>query len=131
MFRTVYHDVVASLAHPTWRAEYDRLVEDPRRYRFLDAAQLIKHYLGLRRRFTDRPVTLAYLYWEPTNAAETATCVVHAAELAEFSRLVADPSTRFIGMSYRTLWNDWTQRDQPSWLRDHVTALRQRYDVAV
>ena len=131
MFRAVYHDVVASLAHPTWRAEYDRLVEDPRRYRFLDAAQLIKHYLGLRRRFTGRPVTLAYLYWEPTNAAEVATSVVHAAELAEFSRLVGDPSMRFIGMAYRTLWNDWAQRDQPSWLRAHVTALRQRYDVAV
>ena len=130
-FRGAYDEVVASLAHPTWRAEYMRLVEDPRRYRFLDAAQLIKHYLGLRRRFTDRPVTLAYLYWEPSNAPDIAACLVHAAELAEFAGRVADPRVRFVGMSYSTLWKDWEQTDRPAWLRDHVTALRHRYEVNI
>ena len=131
VFRDVYDEVVTSLAHPTWRMEYERLVEDPRRYRFLDAAQLIKHYLGLRRQFPDRPVTLAYLFWEPINARDIATCIVHSAELAEFAGRVGDPRVRFVGVSYRALWSDWAQSDRPPWLRDHVTSLRRRYDVAI
>jgi hypothetical protein len=116
--------------HPTWRAEYQRLVEDPHRYRHLDAAQLVKHYLGLRRCFDDREVTLAYLYWEPANASELASCSIHAAELAELRKRVGDPAVRFVGMSYRELWDHWADAERPRWLRDHVAALRRRYDVA-
>ena len=83
-FSPAYRAVVASLAEPTWQAEFERLEEDPRRYRFLDAAQLVKHYLGLRRRFDRHHVTLAYLYWEPANAEDVADCAVHRAEAAEF-----------------------------------------------
>jgi hypothetical protein len=130
-FKPAYRDVVAALADETWRAEYERLAEDPRRYRFLDAAQLVKHYLGLRRRFADRPITLAYLYWQPSNATDIAPCMIHAAELAEFSQRVGDPGVRFVGMSYAQLWDDWAGDGRPVWLREHVAALRQRYDVAV
>lgn len=130
-FKPAYDDVIATLADRTWRTEYERLAEDPRRYRFLDAAQLVKHYLGLQRRFPDRPVTLAYLYWEPANAAEVAACVIHDAELAEFASSVGDPRVRFVGMSYRKLWDDWASEGRPMWLREHVAALWRRYDVAV
>jgi hypothetical protein len=130
-FKPAYRDVVARLADRTWRAEYERLAADPRRYRFLDAAQLIKHYLGLKRRFADRPITLAYLYWQPSNATEVAACVIHTAELAEFSRRLADPRVRFIGMSYTDLWEEWAGNTAPPWIRKHVGALRQRYDVAM
>jgi hypothetical protein len=130
-FKPADRDVVAALADDTWLAEYERLAEDPRRYRFLDAAQLVKHYLGLRRRFADRPITLAYLYWQPSNATDIAPCMIHAAELAEFSRRVGDPDVRFVGMSYAQLWDDWTGDGRPAWLREHGAALRQRYDVAV
>jgi hypothetical protein len=129
LFPSAYGAVVASLAHQTWRHEYDRLAEDPQRYRFLDAAQLVKHYLGLRRQFRHRTVTFAYLYWEPTNASDIAQAVVHAAELEEFTRRVKDPQLRFVGMSYRTLWEDWAGPDRPAWLREHAAALRQRYEV--
>lgn len=129
-FKPAYRDIVDELADPTWRAEYKRLSEDPRRFRFLDAAQLVKHYLGLRRQFPDRPVTLAYMYWEPANAAELTACVVHAAELREFARQLKDPRVRFFGMSYRQLWKDWAAAGQPAWLRVHAAALDKRYDVA-
>jgi len=129
-FNSAYRDVVDALADPTWRAEYQRLVEDPRRYRFLDAAQLVKHYLGLRRQFPDRLVILAYLYWQPTNASDVAVCVIHAAEVEEFTQRVNDPRVRFLGMSYRRLWEDWAAEDRPDWLNEHVGALQQRYGVA-
>jgi hypothetical protein len=87
--------------------------------------------VGLLNRFGAGPVTLAYLYWEPANAKDIGPCIVHAAELAEFSGRVADPRVRFVGMSYRALWDAWAASDQPSWLRDHAAALRERYDVVV
>ena len=34
-------------------------------------------------------------------------------------------------MSYRQLWEDWTAEDRPEWLKEHVAALRKRYDIAV
>ncbi len=130
-FKLAYRTVIDDLADRTWHAEYERLVEDPRRYRFLDAAQLVKQYLGLRRRFHDRPVTLAYLYWEPVNATDLALCAIHAAEVAEFTQRVHDRRVRFVAMSYRQLWEDWTAEGRPEWLKEHVAALRQRYDVAL
>lgn len=121
-FKPAYRDVVAMLADTTWRAEYERLSEGPRRYRFLDAAELVMHYLGLRRRFPDRPITLAYLYWQPSNAPEVAACAIHAAEVAEFSRRLSDPHVRVVGRSYTHLWEDWASDDRPDWLRKYVAA---------
>jgi hypothetical protein len=130
-FEPAYEVVMDTIGDSTWQAEYRRLTEDPRRYRFLDAAQLIKHYLGLLRRFGDRPVTLAYLYWQPSNANEVGACLVHEAEVAEFGGRLKDPRVRFVPMSYAGLWEDWTNADRPGWLRDHVSALLQRYNVLV
>lgn len=44
------------------------LLQEPKRYLYLDAAQLVKHALGFARCYADRTVTLLYLYWEPRNA---------------------------------------------------------------
>lgn len=130
-FSDAYHGVVAELADPTWRDEYQRLCNDPKRFRFLDAAQLVKHYLGLRCQYGDRQVTLAYVYWEPADAAEVGACMVHRAEVAEFARRVADPRVRFVAMSHPDLWAAWALESQPTWLREHVAALRRRYDVSI
>jgi hypothetical protein len=129
-FSDAYERAMAS-AHASWRAEYQRLAEDPARYRYLDAAQLLKHYLGLRQHFPSRPVTLAYLYWEPVNGHEIAPCCIHRAELAEFEKHVRDPKLRFISVSYRALWAEWAAGGQPAWLRKHAAALRRRYEIAV
>lgn len=129
-FSSAYEPAMAA-AHATWIDEYHRLVDDPNRYRHLDAGQLLKHYLGLRKQFPDRPVTLAYLYWDPANAHEIAACCIHAAEVAEFQRQVRDPKVRFLALPYRELWDDWASAHRPAWLRQHVAALRSRYDTAI
>ena len=118
-------------AHQSWRAEHRRLLEDPVRYRYLDAAQLVKHYLGLKTQYRDRPVTLAYVYWLPTNALKLAPCTIHAAELEEFAAQVADPKITFIAVKYSDLWEAWSSPRQPRWLRHHAAALRRRYETAV
>ena len=127
-FSGAYRELVTATAHRSWQEEFRRLTEDPRRYRHLDAAQLMKHYLGLRQRYGgDRAVTLAYLFWEPTNADDVAACLIHAAEVREFARCVNDPRVQFLSTSYRALWEEWERPDMPQWLRDHAAALRMRY----
>jgi hypothetical protein len=126
-----FSETYASLAnrmHPSWRREYEVLAEDPRRYRFLDAAQLIKHYLGLKREFEGQAIVFGYLYWEPFDALSLAPCAVHRAELTEFSRGLADPQVRFRALSCEQLWDEW---DRDPLLSDHAAALRKRYGVSV
>ncbi|MDO8212930.1 DUF429 domain-containing protein [Conexibacter sp. CPCC 206217] len=130
-FSPAYEARVGELAHMTWRREYERLVADPRRYRHLDAAQLVKHYLGVKREFSGRPVTLAYLYWEPLNADEITVCSIHAAEVNEFASKVGDPQVVFVALTHRQLWDEWAADGQPTWLREHAAALRRRYDVTI
>ncbi|HMJ33917.1 MAG TPA: DUF429 domain-containing protein [Baekduia sp.] len=127
-FSTAYAALLAP-AHRSWRDEFDRLIQDPRRYRHLDAAQLIKHYLGLCARFNRTPVTLAYIYWSPTDAGDLAPCAIHAAEVAEFSSRVADPAIRFVAMGHDRLWDAWSAPHHPPWLIAHAAALRDRYAV--
>ena len=45
-----------------WFREMQRLVENPRSYHWLDAAQLVKHAFDLAYTFPDQPVTLLYLF---------------------------------------------------------------------
>jgi len=127
-FKDVYADVMARM-HRSWREEYRRLSDDPTRYRHLDAAQLVKHYAGLRTAYTDRPITLAYLYWTPTNAADLAPCAIHTSEIDTFAAGVHDPRVTFVAMSYRDIWAQWALPTQPAWLQRHARTLRGRYDI--
>jgi hypothetical protein len=51
-----------------WAAWIPILRADPARFRWLDAAQLVKHSLGLRQTFPGQALTLLYLYWDPRDA---------------------------------------------------------------
>jgi Restriction Endonuclease associating with ARP len=68
-FADRYREVVDEMAHPTWGEVFTLLEAAPEHFRFLNADQLVKHYLGLKRAQQNdpRPVTLTYLYWEPLN----------------------------------------------------------------
>lgn len=129
-FKPAYAKAMSGV-HAAWRDEYERLMADAHRYRFLDAAQLVKHYLGVRKCFPESRVTLAYLYWEPTDAEDCMSCVVHRAEVEELRARVASGDVSFVARSYREIWEEWSAADQPRWLQDHVRALRARYEVAV
>lgn len=126
-FKRAYADV-ADRMHPSWRSEYERLLDNPHRYRHLDAAQLIKHYLGLKSEFPDRSIVLTYLYWEPLNASELAPCRIHQAEIEAFAGGLGDPQVQFKPISYPELWRRWERRPG---LAKHVKALRRRYEVNV
>lgn len=87
-----------------WCTMRDLLRADPRRYKHLDAAQLVKHALGLAtegNRSGLSPV-LAYLYAEPQDGVrDPATFLAHRREIEDFHAIVAGTKVRFAACSWR------------------------------
>ena len=124
-FRT---EITDERANGPWYAEMLRLVAgEGLGYRWLDAAQLIKHAFGLAHQ-ADRPVTLVYLFWEPMDAELSPLFAKHRKEIAEFAERIAGGTPRFEALSYYELWDAWANSDD-SRLVAHVAALRARYEV--
>jgi hypothetical protein len=95
----------------------------------LDAAQLVKHSLGLAHSGGDNTAVLLYLYWEPLNWKDVPECVEHRAEIQRFAYGVASESVRFAALSYPELWNEWER--EASAPAAHIDALRRRYAVKI
>jgi hypothetical protein len=111
-----------------WVSMYERLRSDPQSYRYLDAAQLVKHYLGLVHSFPKLERTLVLLYWEPRNAAELTSYRDLRREVNDFAATVSGCSTRFVSLSYPALWLEWQHNRSRVDLSAHIESLRQRYD---
>lgn len=126
-FSPSYETFRDSYSESPWVREMTRLMDDPRAYRRLDAAQLVKHAFGLMRNHPR--AVLLYLYWEPLNA-HLAPFVEHRAEIAAFSDKVATSGVPFRAMSYHALWAIWAQA-APPWLSAHLEDLRARYAVEI
>lgn len=118
------------LSEPCWWNLYQQSKQSEPSY--LDRAQLLKHYFGLRKfqqqeRFPGQ-VTLLYLFWEPTNWIQIEACRAHRREAQEFSEAVAGSQVRFRWMPYAQLWAEWQQVPQ---LVDDVGKMRTRYQFGV
>jgi hypothetical protein len=100
-------------------------------FRLLDAYRLVKHFLGLTLTYHGRPLTLVYLYWEPSNADDRPVFAMHRAEVERFSDLVfGDDACAFAALSYREHWRELDQAaEKPLWLDAHLAELRRRYEV--
>jgi hypothetical protein len=135
-FKESYERVVGN-AHPTWQAMYGRLKSTPDLFNYLDAAQLVRHYLGVKTQtapagvHSGKRAVLVYLYWEPENASELQACRTHTDEVRSFTSQVADPDLPFTALSYPELWDSWKQHRSPSWLTSHLRLLKSRYGVQI
>lgn len=114
-----------------WFELMKKLDEDSMRYRYLDAAQLVKHAFGLGRTFEGQDVALLYLYWEPSNADAVIELQEHRREVIRFATEVAGAKPSFTAISYRDLWRSWKELRSPEWLPGHLAAIRARYDLAI
>jgi len=115
-----------------WSPWIERLRESPTIFSWLDAAQLVKHALALRRARPTESTVLLYLYWEPTNAGELSAFQEHREEVSEFARSVAsDRAVLFESASHLGLWRFWASTSEPAWLADHAQRLIDRYAVAI
>jgi len=128
-FSESYAQVVDELADDRWAEMYHSLCAEPKRYRHLDAAQLVKHYLGIRHGLADEPVPklLVYLFWEPVNWNTIPEFARHRSEALSFSMAVAGGEVEFTDMSYLELWELW--KDEGVWEGDEARLeyLRARY----
>lgn len=108
------------------------------RFLLLDAYELVKHYLGLCKTFSDeRPrMTLLYLFWEPSESEAGAGAELfkrHRSEVEAFAQLVGgDATCTFVASSYAECWQDLQRAtDKPPWLDAHLDLLRKRYLVTL
>jgi hypothetical protein len=132
-FPAAYADAVEQLAEAPWAAMFRSLLEAPRRFHHLDAAQLVRHYLGMRNSLSAAfpQVTLLYLYWEPSDAARVPEFIAHRDEVAAFSEAVCGSSVDFTALTYPSLWAEWTHSEPWPEAAEHVRLLLQRYDFAL
>ncbi|WP_109259222.1 PGN_0703 family putative restriction endonuclease [Hyphobacterium indicum] len=103
-------------------------------FRHLDAAQLIKHALGLAAE-ADRsglePV-LIYLYaapelWPDGRAVPPSQKIAHLSEINTFNAAVAGDRVTFLSMSYRELLSSWRQLGGHSAV--HADAISSAFDL--
>lgn len=125
-FSPKYDRIVQASADRSWAVLFEDLKRKPDEYRHVDAAQLVKHYLGLRNKFANQKTVLVYLFWEPTNATRYDTYRVHAEEAAGVTERLAGSNVPVVAMRYSELWTSMA-RCQPR----HVERLLSRYSFAV
>ena len=99
---------------------------------YLDAAQLVKHYLGLVYNLKENKTNKS-----PYSSTSTGNRLMlrkyeefqkHDQEVKEFKDMVTGSSVEFISMSYPELWEAWSK--EPS-LAEHARKLIERYSVKI
>lgn len=87
-----------------WCTMRDLLRSEPRRYKHLDAAQLVKHALGLAAEQSRKGLmpVLVYLYAEPQDGVrDPSAFLAHRREIEDFHAIVAGGKVRFAACSWR------------------------------
>jgi hypothetical protein len=125
-FSTAYDRLETACGDSPWFAQVAELRANPKRYQYLDAAQLVKHALGLGVRHGSRAVKLVYLYWEPRNAVDWRECAAHRAEVEDLRTRAVGGTVTLVPMSYAQLWKEWARLDAR-----HLPYLWTRYDRIV
>ena len=115
-------------AEDSWWHLIDRIKHQPKQH--LDAAQLVKHYLGLRNLAPKggRETVLLYLFWEPENWMDFPVFHKHREEIADFASHIEESSVKFIAQSYLALWDEWEHHYGNT---QHVSELRKRYQLTI
>jgi hypothetical protein len=127
-FSTGYAKSRLPLCEDVWWRLLEHVRQSPASH--LDAAQLIKHYLGLRRKYPNgKKVSLVYLFWKPLNAEKFDEYLRHAEDVDRFRRAVeGSECVRFMALDYLQLWNEW-EKDKK--LAEHARILKERYCVEI
>jgi hypothetical protein len=112
-----------------WSEMFHSLCAEPHRFHYVDAAQLLKHYLGIRHSLADEdvPKALVYLFWEPRNWPQVPAYSQHRSEVLEFSMAVAGGAVEFTAMSYAELWDAWEAEGMWAGSENRLEYLRKRY----
>jgi len=119
-----------TLAEPCWWQVYEWAKTAAHGY--LDIAQLVKHYFGLRKHQQTagqtKPILFLYLYWEPLNAQTIPACLQHKQELTRLTTAVQESAITFRTLTYSQLWSSWSRISE---LVQHAENLKNRYEVGL
>ncbi len=126
-FKDAYDPLVEKM-EAGWREVFQIVRKQPDHFGGLDAAQLVKHYLGIRRSVPERRKVLLYLFWEPQNAGSFSVFAEHRRSVAEFSGMVEGSEVEFQQQSYAELWASWASGASPA-VKEHLDQLQKRYLV--
>lgn len=132
-FARSYGGAIEALAESHWTTVYRELKINPKMFKFLDAAQLVKHYLGMRNTLGHLQVdqALLYVYWEPDNAAQIEAYVDHRNEVKQFAQAVSGGQIAFIARSYLQLWAEWQDGSKWDGIAKHIRHLEERYAFSI
>lgn len=107
----------------------DRIIADEAGFSMLDAAQLVKHALGVRTQAAKRgkQPLLIYLHAEPVTwpdgrPIDVAAIKTHRKEAEEFGSFVAGDEVAFYRIDYQTLLTGWS-RSSVSDIAEHASAV--------
>ncbi len=121
-WRPAYHrPAMAAALEGGWRATFSDLVAGRWAPRYLDAGQLVRHALSLR-----RAGRLVLVFWEPVDGDDHAEVVAHRAEVAELVARVGDAPPCLSALTWAEVFDAWAPL-----VPAHVAALRARYEVVV
>ena len=94
---------------------------------YLNAAQLLKHIMGLfliPPSNTKKRLSLVYLYWVPANWKEIELYQTHEKEIEQFKEKISGFSIKFEAFSYVEFWK---LLEKNLIMQKHVKNLRERY----
>lgn len=114
-----------------WVEQLEQLRARPAAFRHVDIGALVKNALALGRTFPERSAILLYLYWEPLDAELFEEFRRHRSELERLAVSLAGARVTFASQTFGLLWDEWSTRNSPSWLAEHVKRLRARYSVRI
>lgn len=104
-FSDLYHKIADHRKNTKWFKAMEEICDNNLSFKYLDVAQLIKHFFGLCYKQGQKAVKLIYIYWEPINASELPQFLEHRAEIEGFSNVVSgDSLLSFDSISYNELW---------------------------
>ena len=113
-----------------WWSVYEQAKRGKPRY--LDIAQLVKHYFGLwrykRSENAAKSVNFLFMFWEPQNWQDLDVCQHHRQECAELAQATKESVIPFNWLSYPNLWQEWLKSPV---LAQHAQDLIRRYGVQV
>lgn len=113
----------------------DGLAHRPALFRYVNAAQLVKHAFGLRTQSMKRGVTpvLAYVFAQPSKWPDGTPIsqhehAAHVEEIRCFARLVEGADVQFMHFSYFDLFGTFDASPLKE-VRQHASHLRERFHV--
>jgi hypothetical protein len=112
--------------------EVAAIVNDHRRYRLVDAPQLVKHLIAAKTHAIAHAgvhVRLIYAFWEPMHASHHPVFTFHRGQTQRLFDRLAPAGVELSAVSWPELWTTWEELGEP--VSTHVAKLRARYAVRI